>query len=923
MTKDTAADMGANTIADSAAKKAAEELSGILHPKLREVLEKRGFDEFSEIQLWAVPELIRGINAILIAPTGTGKTESALLPIFHNMLTSGPRVGFTALYITPLRSLNRDVMNRLSWWGHELGLRIAVRHGDTTDSERRSQALHPPDLLITTPESLQAMMTGKVLRKHLQGVRYVVVDEIHELAGSKRGAQLSVALERLRRISGDFQRIGISATVGNPETVGRFLSGKVPCKIVQVPVSKTLDLSVKFAGESFSRQVELIKRCIDTHTSTLIFTNTRSVAEAIGNELRSSGREDIDVHHGSLSREVRVDAEDRFRAGQTKGMVCTSSMELGIDIGQIDHVVQFNSPREVARLIQRTGRAGHQIHGQSRGIILAGGFDDILESMVIVRLAMAGKPEDVRLHVNAADVIANQIAALAVERGEVEIEEIEDIFSHCTCFEDAGPLIRTVISQMEKHFLIRTEDDKVITKARARRYLMTNLSMIADEKKFRVVDVVTRKPVGTLDESFVISWISPGAVFVARGQVWRVLEIEDGVILCEPAKNAKGELPTWEGEQIPVPLTVALEAGKLRRLKDFSLYRSDAESVRFAEKILSEMVKNRTVTATDKLIVLEDADEGVVVNLCAGHKVNEALGRVISILLSARYGSSVGIETNAYRIFLRLPSNLSAEDVEETILSLEPEHVEGILKLALKKTSLYKWRLVQVAKKFGAIDSDADYEKISMNRLLELFDGTVIEQEAFRELFFSSMDSEGAKEIVRRIKEHEMEMKCSRLSVIGAQGLFSERDMVTPPGEDQAILESVKHRIAETDVVLACMHCKKWHVRTKTGRVPGHPECPLCGAKLIAVLKPYEEPQFLAIRKEKLNTEETENRRRMMKNANMVLSGGRDAVIALSGRGVGPDAAARILSTFAKEDNFYREILKAERRFVQTHQYWK
>ncbi|MCQ2377306.1 MAG: DEAD/DEAH box helicase, partial [Methanocorpusculum sp.] len=560
------------------------------------MLEKRGFDEFSEIQLRAVPELIRGINAILIAPTGTGKTESALLPIFHNMLTSGPRVGFTALYITPLRSLNRDMMNRLSWWGHELGLRIAVRHGDTTDSERRSQALHPPDLLITTPESLQAMMTGKVLRRHLQGVRYVVVDEIHELAGSKRGAQLSVALERLRRISGDFQRIGISATVGNPETVGRFLSGKVPCKIVQVPVSKTLDLSVKFAGESFSRQVELIKRCIDTHTSTLIFTNTRSVAEAIGNELRSSGREDIDVHHGSLSREVRVDAEDRFRAGQTKGMVCTSSMELGIDIGQIDHVVQFNSPREVARLIQRTGRAGHQIHGQSRGIILAGGFDDMLESMVIVRLAMAGKPEDVRLHVNAADVIANQIAALAVERGEVEIEEIEDIFSHCTCFEDAGPLIRTVISQMEKHFLIRTEDDKVITKARARRYLMTNLSMIADEKKFRVVDVVTRKPVGTLDESFVISWISPGAVFVARGQVWRVLEIEDGVILCEPAKNAKGELPTWEGEQIPVPLTVALEAGKLRRLKDFSSYRSDAESVRFAEKILSEMVKNRTVT---------------------------------------------------------------------------------------------------------------------------------------------------------------------------------------------------------------------------------------------------------------------------------------------------------------------------------------
>ncbi|HJJ54595.1 MAG TPA: DEAD/DEAH box helicase, partial [Methanocorpusculum sp.] len=553
---------------------AFNDISGILHPKLRNALLKRGFDEFSEIQIRAVPELIKETNAILIAPTGTGKTESALLPVFHNMLGSGPRIGFTTLYITPLRSLNRDMMTRLEWWGRELGIRIAVRHGDTPDTERRKQATHPPDILIITPESLQAMLMGKVLRKHLAGVRYVIVDEIHELAGSKRGAQLSIALERIRCIAGKFQRIGISATVGNPELVGRFLCGEEECRIVQVPIAKTLNLSVKFAGESFQNQVNLIEKCINAHTSTLVFTNTRSIAESIGNALRNTGREDIDVHHGSLSKEVRVDAEDRFRNGLTKGMVCTSSMELGIDIGQIDHVIQFNSPREVARLMQRTGRAGHQIHSTSKGIILAGGFDDILESMVIVRLALAGKAEDVHLHINAADVAANQIAALAVERGEIDIDEIKDIFAASICFPDADTLIDRTIAQMEKHYLIRTEAGKVITKARARKYLMTNLSMIADEKKFRVVDVVTRKPVGTLDESFVISWISPGAVFVARGQVWRVLEIEETKILAEPAKNAKGELPTWEGEQIPVPFSVAMEAGKLRREQNFEEYRS-------------------------------------------------------------------------------------------------------------------------------------------------------------------------------------------------------------------------------------------------------------------------------------------------------------------------------------------------------------
>lgn len=900
---------------------AVTELKESLHPKLRVLLDKYGFEEFSEIQMRAVPKLAKGINAVLIAPTGSGKTESALLPVFHRLLSDAMPPGFSCLYITPLRSLNRDMMNRLEKWGRELGLRISVRHGDTTQNERRKQATNPPDVLITTPESLQAMFMGKVLRKNLEGVRYVIVDEIHELADGKRGCQLSVALERLVELSGEFQRIGISATVGNPDVVGKFLCGKRPFEIIRVPVAKTLDLSVKFAGESFNDQTKFISEYIDWFNSTLVFTNTRSVAEAIGHSLLNRG--DVDVHHGSLSREARVDAEDNFRAGKTKAMICTSSMELGIDIGQIDHVIQFNSPREASRLMQRTGRAGHRIGALSKGVILAGGFDDILESMVIVRKSLANEPEDVFPHINAADVMANQIAAMAVERGEIEIEKIKQIFSRCYCFENSGDLVSDVIDRMEKHYLIRTENGRVITKARARRYLSLNLSMIADEKKTVVFDVVSRKPVGTLDESFVISWISSGAVFVSRGRIWRVLDIEEDKIMVEPAKNAKGELPSWEGEQIPVPLSVAEEVGRLRRTRDYSDYRADDNSKAFAEKVFDEMIKNRTAAGTDKLIVLEDADEGVVINLCGGHKVNEALGRVLSILISARYGTSVGIETNAYKIFLRIPKFLGAGDVEEVLLSLEPEHVEAVLVLALKKTALYKWKLVQIAKKFGAIDADADYERISINKLMELFDGSVIEKEAFRELFVSNMDVAGAKYIIQKLKDRKAETKTSRISIIGAQGLFTGKDVVVPPGEDTAILESVKHRIDEQDIILACMHCKSWKSRTKTGKIPESPVCPVCGAKLIAVLKPYEEQMYTTLKtKKNLNTEEKEAYNKMMRNANLVLSSGKKAAIALSARGVGPDSAAKILNTFAKGDNFYREILKAERRFVQTHRYW-
>ena len=890
-----------------------------LDPRIQACIRARGFEEFSEIQNLAIPRAAEGKNLVLIAPTGTGKTESAMIPVFDGML-SQRSAGFTTLYITPLRSLNRDMLGRLSWWCRELGISVGVRHGDTSTTERRKQALSPPELLITTPETLQALFMGKVLRKHLGNIRYVVVDEIHELAGSKRGAQLAVALERLVPYAGEFQRIGLSATVGNPEEMGTFLCGKRDFSILSVPVTRNLQIAVEFAGDSFENQAKWIADAIDRHGSTLIFVNTRVTAEALGHQLYSRG--DIEVHHGSLSRDVRIDAEERFKAGEIKGLICTSSMELGIDIGHIEHVIQFGSPREVSRLVQRVGRAGHQLHATSRGTILALGFDDLLESLVIARRARAGEVEDVTVHRNPADVLANQVAGLVVEYGSITIPEVRKILERTSVFTGSGTLLDEVCYQMAGHRLIRLDGDRISTTMRARRYLAGNLSMIPDEKKVKVFDMISRKTVATLDESFVVSSVYTGAVFITKGQLWRVLDMDEGRITVEPARRVKGELPSWEGEQIPVPFAVAREVGALRRSRRFSSYHTAPAAAAFAAAFLGEMDKNRSLIATDQLIVLEDAPEGVVCNICAGHRANEALGRVISVLLSARFGTTVGIEIDAYRVLLTLPGVVKAADIRETLSGLDPDHIGGILQIALKRTALFKWKLVQVAKKFGAIDTDADYERLSLYKLTELFENTVVSKEAYRELFSVTMDVARAREIVFRVRQGTADVTLSRLSILGAEGLFSSRDQVAPPLADQAVISILRRRIDQQEIILACMHCRQWKSRTVAGRVQDPPVCPKCGARLIAVLKPYEEAQYALAAKKAKSDEERAVEGRLLRNANIVLSGGKKAILALAAKGVGPENASRILATLTDGDDFYREILKAERTYIRTHRYW-
>ncbi|MDI6847113.1 MAG: DEAD/DEAH box helicase, partial [Candidatus Bathyarchaeia archaeon] len=350
----------------------------LLDKPIRDALAELGFSEPTLPQVMAIPPILAEENVLLIAPTGSGKTEAVLLPIFSNFIQQNGKKGISIVYITPLRALNRDMLKRLSFWASKLGISIEVRHSDTEIKLRRRQALFPPDMLVTTPETLQAILPGSRMRQHLSQVKYVIVDEVHELASSKRGVQLTIALERLYEIARrEFQRIGLSATVANPEKVAKFIAGTYrSVKVVEATLPKgyrylvetpspqedDYDLAGKLrTSPEAAARIKRITELVDTHKSTLIFVNSRQNAEMLGHKFNQLKRFDIAVHHGSLSKEERAKIEDEFKSGTLKAIICTSTLELGIDIGNVDLVIQYLSPRQVSSLIQRVGRSGHSL----------------------------------------------------------------------------------------------------------------------------------------------------------------------------------------------------------------------------------------------------------------------------------------------------------------------------------------------------------------------------------------------------------------------------------------------------------------------------------------------------------------------------------------------------------------------------------
>ena len=907
-----------------------------LDSRLQRSLSEKGITEPTEPQSLAIPAILSGKHVLLVAPTGIGKTEAAMLPILHR-LSEGSTGGIRCVYVTALRALNRDLLLRLKEFCGALDLRVAVRHGDTTQAERTAQSKDPPDIIITTPETLQIMFTGKNLRRHLSHVRHVVIDEIHELAEDERGAQLSIALERLVDVAGEYQRIGLSATVGSVGEISGYLAGrgrevttlKVSAVkdmriIVESPPEKTEDRKLANQLQTDTRHLACMKRCrelIESHQSTLFFVNTRDSAEALGVRYHLwDGSFPVGVHHGSLSKTIRVQMEDDFKAQRLRALICTSSLELGIDVGSADFTIQFNSPRQVTRLIQRVGRSGHRHDAVSYGTIINTAPMETAESLVISRRAMVEELEKFAIRDNPMGVLANQLVAITLTQPRVDKDWAFDIVTRAYPFRKLKRVdFDEVLRLLSELHMIWNDDGSFRRKTSGRRYFYDNISMIPDERTYMIREVSSRGIIGTLDESFVASYAEPYATFVARGRTWRVVEVEEDEVLVEEVMEI-GATPSWVGEEIPVPFEVAQEVGAMRRLRALDIYPADEHA---KEEVISWIDSQGELSLpTDKRVTIEQGDGVIVVNCCFGSKVNDTLSKLLTSLLTARFGESIGVQTEPYYIVLETPRGLRADDVLRVFKETDPETLGQLMRIVLRNSSYLRWQFIHVAKKFGAVRKDADYKMLNISRLMDVFEHTPIFEEAIAKTLWENMDVDMTAAVLRRIQDGAIEVTTGPLSPIGDQAIGKRQELMQPRRADKTILSALKTRLMSEDIVLVCMNCRT-NRRGNVGSLPERITCAKCGGVVIAAIRPYAKQELAVLKKGAASEDEMKVLKRIYKNANLVTAHGRKAAMALVGRGIGPDTAGRILARYHVEEyEFLKDILEAEVNYARTKRFW-
>ena len=524
-------------------------------------------------------------HTLIAAPTGSGKTLAAFLTALNELFIEGLVSPLPdevrVVYVSPLKALSADIHKNLAEprrgirsLAEEMGIAApkitaAVRTGDTTASERAAMIRKPPHILVTTPESLYLLLTAERSRAMLRSVRMVIVDEIHAVIGTRRGAHLALTLERLQQVAtSGLHRVGLSATQKPIEEVARYLAPGADCTIIDEGHRRAMDLAIEMprspletvmSNEVWTESYERLAQLIAEHRTTLIFVNTRRMAERVARHLADRiGEDAVTAHHGSLSKEKRVDAESRLKSGRLRALVATASLELGIDIGHVDLVCQIGSPHRIATFLQRVGRSGHTVSGTPKGRLFPASRDDLVECAALLRAVSRGELDRIVSHEAPLDVLAQQIVAesACADYGE---DDLFAIVRHAYPYRDLERSdFDAVLRMVNEGFATKrgrraalVHRDEVNGRVRARRgsrmVAITNGGAIPEVADYRVLLEPNDTFIGTLNEDFAIE-SNAGDIFQLGNASWQILQVGSGVVRVADAKGAPPSIPFWLGE---------------------------------------------------------------------------------------------------------------------------------------------------------------------------------------------------------------------------------------------------------------------------------------------------------------------------------------------------------------------------------------
>ena len=865
-----------------------EQSLGSLNFYIRDWFEKR-YKNPTPPQLYSFKLVREQKNLLITAPTGSGKTFSAFMAILSDLMDMAEKGALEekiyCVYISPLRALNNDIYRNLNEPLDEIykklgesvkKISVAIRTGDTPQAERQKMLRNPPNILVTTPESLAILLNAQKFSENLKSVKYVVIDEIHELANNKRGVHLSLSLERLADLAGrDFTRVGLGATLYPLETAAGFLVGygddgkERDCYIIDATWDKKMDYTtvcpvsdiVNATDQKIDESIyKTLNEIIEKNKTTLIFTNTRSGTErVIYNLMRrfKYGEENIAAHHGSLSRELRLGVEEMLKKGKLKCVVSSTSLELGIDIGYIDNVVQLGSPKSVTRAIQRIGRSGHRFSDVARGEIVAINRDDLVECAVMLDSAKKRRLDSFTIPKNALDVLAQHIVGMAL----MKKWKIDDAFAlvrraysyHSLDKKDFMMLIEYLsgsyvgLESRRVYAKIWYDANEAVIGRRGRLTKLIyflNIGTIPDEVS---VDVYQdRKQIGSIQEEF-LSRLKPGDIFVLGGKLYRFDHSREMKAFVTGTESKIPTIPPWFSETLPLTYELALEIGRFRHeladaiakeLRGIKGITKLLKSRKFtggkdAEAILDAMPMDKNTRSSitsyfteqllfakhvpnDKLVLIEKTSDEkgernyLVFHSLYGRRVNDALSRLFAIEASDMLETDVGlmINDNGFVIVTDAALKIGKEDISKLVSNVANSDAARIIRANVRRTEMMKRRFRHAAVRSFMVLRNYKGKKISVKKQQinselvlkaaeEISPDFPVIKETYREIMDDVMDLPRAKEILKKLKDGEIAYEIIETQVPSpfshVMVTFGEADVVMMKDRRKHLRELHKH----------------------------------------------------------------------------------------------------------------------------------